>query len=162
MYSRQMHFSTHGYHQAGESDLVVLRHEITPNWPDGSTEVKGITLVEYGNPNGGTAPQRYSGCSSGDVYEDGALRGSKRGAVYYRSNATCTVPPNSAGSREAGRHPGQYHIHCFECTYDMLFGPVSRRLRAENCGQRNIREGVVLVRKAINERMVLSGSYIVH
>ncbi|XP_045114141.1 alpha-aminoadipic semialdehyde synthase, mitochondrial-like isoform X6 [Portunus trituberculatus] len=61
MYSRQMHFSTHGYHQAGESDLVVLRHEITANWPDGSTEVKGITLVEYGNPNGYSAMARTVG-----------------------------------------------------------------------------------------------------
>ncbi|XP_045113832.1 alpha-aminoadipic semialdehyde synthase, mitochondrial-like [Portunus trituberculatus] len=47
--------------KAGESDLVVLRHEITPNWPDGSTEVKGITLVEYGNPNGYSAMARTVG-----------------------------------------------------------------------------------------------------
>ncbi|XP_045114585.1 alpha-aminoadipic semialdehyde synthase, mitochondrial-like [Portunus trituberculatus] len=47
--------------EAGESDLVVLRHEITANWPDGSTEVKGITLVEYGNPNGYSAMARTVG-----------------------------------------------------------------------------------------------------
>ncbi|XP_063854254.1 alpha-aminoadipic semialdehyde synthase, mitochondrial-like [Scylla paramamosain] len=47
--------------EPGESDLVVLRHEITASWPDGSTEVKGITLVEYGDPQGYSAMARTVG-----------------------------------------------------------------------------------------------------
>ncbi|XP_050705954.1 alpha-aminoadipic semialdehyde synthase, mitochondrial-like [Eriocheir sinensis] len=47
--------------ESGESDLVVLRHEVTALWPDGKQEVKGITLVEYGDPEGFSAMARTVG-----------------------------------------------------------------------------------------------------
>ena len=42
----------------GERDMILMRHEVTVRWPDGRREMKGINLVEYGDPAGYTAMAR--------------------------------------------------------------------------------------------------------
>ncbi|KAL7643679.1 UNVERIFIED_CONTAM: hypothetical protein RMT77_005662 [Armadillidium vulgare] len=41
--------------EKGEKDLIVMRHSIRVLWPDGSRELRGISLVCYGDPEGYTA-----------------------------------------------------------------------------------------------------------
>ena len=45
----------------GERDMILLRHEVTIRWPDGRRELKGINLVEYGDPHGYTAMSKTVG-----------------------------------------------------------------------------------------------------
>jgi len=45
----------------GERDMILMRHEVTVRWPDGRREMKGINLVEYGDPAGYTAMARTVG-----------------------------------------------------------------------------------------------------
>ncbi|XP_014245986.1 alpha-aminoadipic semialdehyde synthase, mitochondrial isoform X2 [Cimex lectularius] len=44
-----------------ERDVVVLRHDVGILWPNGNRELRGITLVEYGQINGPTAMARTVG-----------------------------------------------------------------------------------------------------
>merc|ERR1719471_1375933 len=45
----------------GERDMILMRHEVTIRWPDGRRELKGINLVEYGDPAGYTAMAKTVG-----------------------------------------------------------------------------------------------------
>merc|ERR1712029_1324953 len=45
----------------GERDMILMRHEVTIRWPDGRRELKGINLVEYGDPHGYTAMSKTVG-----------------------------------------------------------------------------------------------------
>lgn len=45
----------------GERDMILMRHEVTIRWPDGRRELKGINLVEYGDPQGYTAMAKTVG-----------------------------------------------------------------------------------------------------
>ena len=47
--------------EAGERDLVILRHEVLILWPDGRRELRGINLVEYGEINGHSAMAKAVG-----------------------------------------------------------------------------------------------------
>merc|ERR1712113_100713 len=44
-----------------ERDMILMRHEVTIRWPDGRRELKGINLVEYGDPKGYTAMAKTVG-----------------------------------------------------------------------------------------------------
>jgi len=44
-----------------ERDMILMRHEITVRWPDNRREMKGINLVQYGDPNGYTAMAKTVG-----------------------------------------------------------------------------------------------------
>ena len=41
--------------------MILMRHEVTIRWPDGTRELKGINLVEYGDPKGYTAMAKTVG-----------------------------------------------------------------------------------------------------
>jgi len=45
----------------GERDMILMRHEVLVRWPDGRRELKGINLVNYGDPNGYTAMAKTVG-----------------------------------------------------------------------------------------------------
>jgi len=45
----------------GERDMILMRHEVTVRWPDGRRELKGINLVNYGDPSGYTAMAKTVG-----------------------------------------------------------------------------------------------------
>ena len=41
--------------------MILMRDEVTIRWPDGRRELKGINLVEYGDPKGYTAMAKTVG-----------------------------------------------------------------------------------------------------
>ena len=45
----------------GERDMILMRHEVTIKWPDNRRELKGINMIEYGDPNGYTAMAKTVG-----------------------------------------------------------------------------------------------------
>eukprot|EP00092_Neocalanus_flemingeri_P105256 GFUD01134873.1.p1 GENE.GFUD01134873.1~~GFUD01134873.1.p1 ORF type:complete len:162 (+),score=34.08 GFUD01134873.1:262-747(+) len=55
------HLSTRLLYAKGERDMILMRHEVTVRWPDNRRELKGINLVEYGDPNGYTAMAKTVG-----------------------------------------------------------------------------------------------------
>lgn len=68
--------------QPGERDLIVLRHEVTINWPDGGKELRGINLVCYGDPTGYSAMAKtvgYPAAIATKMVLDGEIQG--RGMV---------------------------------------------------------------------------------
>jgi len=66
----------------GERDMILMRHEVTVKWPDNRRELKGINLVNYGDPNGYTAMAKTVGypCAiATKMVLDGEIQ--KKGAV---------------------------------------------------------------------------------
>jgi len=55
------HLANRLYYNKGERDMILMRHEVTVVWPDGRRELKGINLVEYGDPSGYTAMAKTVG-----------------------------------------------------------------------------------------------------
>jgi len=55
------HLSNRLLYNKGERDMILMRHEVTVKWPDNRRELKGINLVEYGDPNGYTAMAKTVG-----------------------------------------------------------------------------------------------------
>ena len=45
----------------GERDMILMRHEVTIKWPDNRRELKGINMIQYGDPNGYTAMAKTVG-----------------------------------------------------------------------------------------------------
>merc|ERR1712025_725356 len=45
----------------GERDMILMRHEVTIKWPDNRRELKGINMIEYGDPTGYTAMAKTVG-----------------------------------------------------------------------------------------------------
>ena len=41
--------------------MILMRHEVTIKWPDNRRELKGINMIEYGDPNGYTAMAKTVG-----------------------------------------------------------------------------------------------------
>lgn len=46
---------------ANESDLIIMRHNIGIEWPDGTNEERNINLVVYGDPHGYSAMAKTVG-----------------------------------------------------------------------------------------------------
>ena len=62
--------------EPGERDLVILRHELTAEWPDRPRERRVSLLVEHGEPHGATAMARTVSLPSAAAAEeilDGAM-----------------------------------------------------------------------------------------
>merc|ERR1719443_1211167 len=55
------HLANRLYYSKGERDMILMRHEVIVVWPDGRRELKGINLVEYGDPAGYTAMAKTVG-----------------------------------------------------------------------------------------------------
>lgn len=49
----------------GERDLIIMRHDIGIEWPDGTNETRNINLVVYGDPNGYSAMAKTVGYPAG-------------------------------------------------------------------------------------------------
>lgn len=49
----------------GEKDIIIMRHDIGIEWPDGAHEVRNIDLVVYGDPYGYTAMAKTVGYPAG-------------------------------------------------------------------------------------------------
>ena len=45
----------------GERDMILMRHEVTIKWPDNRRELKGINMIQYGDPEGYTAMAKTVG-----------------------------------------------------------------------------------------------------
>ena len=41
--------------------MILMRHEVTIRWPDGRRELKGINMVQNGDPHGYTAMSKTVG-----------------------------------------------------------------------------------------------------
>jgi alpha-aminoadipic semialdehyde synthase len=52
-------------YKANERDLIIMRHDIGIEWPDGTQEVRNINLVVYGDPNGDSAMAKTVGYPAG-------------------------------------------------------------------------------------------------
>jgi len=55
------HLSHQLVYRKNERDMILMRHEITVRWPDGRRELKGINMIEYGDPKGYTAMAKTVG-----------------------------------------------------------------------------------------------------
>ncbi len=45
--------------------MIVMRHDVGVQWPDGSSEMRNIDLVVYGNPTGYSAMAATVGFPTG-------------------------------------------------------------------------------------------------
>jgi alpha-aminoadipic semialdehyde synthase len=52
-------------YKANERDLIIMRHDIGIEWPDGTQELRNINLVVYGDPNGDSAMAKTVGYPAG-------------------------------------------------------------------------------------------------
>jgi alpha-aminoadipic semialdehyde synthase len=52
-------------YKANERDLIIMRHDIGIEWPDGTQELRNINLVVYGDPNGYSAMAKTVGYPAG-------------------------------------------------------------------------------------------------
>merc|ERR1711941_116233 len=59
--SMSTHLSGRLNYAKGERDMILMRHEVTIKWPDNRRELKGINMIEYGDPNGYTAMAKTVG-----------------------------------------------------------------------------------------------------
>jgi len=55
------HLANQLVYEKNERDMILMRHEITVRWPDGRRELKGINMIEYGDPKGYTAMAKTVG-----------------------------------------------------------------------------------------------------
>jgi len=64
--------------EAGERDLIVLRHEVGIQWPNGTEELRGINFVCYGETNGYSAMAKtvgYPAAIATKMVLDGEIQG---------------------------------------------------------------------------------------
>ncbi|XP_077536251.1 alpha-aminoadipic semialdehyde synthase, mitochondrial-like [Haemaphysalis longicornis] len=55
------HLSNRLAYEPGERDVVIMRHDIGIEWPNGKKEMRNIDMVAYGDPNGYSAMAKTVG-----------------------------------------------------------------------------------------------------